>query len=159
MFSGRDLWMSSMYQLWRFSDALEPGQLHGEHYRLYLPQVGYTTGDLDIHNMGIEASGRVVFANTRFSCLTTTSDSHSFHPIWTPEFITRLAPEDRCHLKGLAMRDGAPAFVTAVSASDVADGWRDRRADGGIVIDVASNEIVAGGLSMPHSPRWHDGRL
>ena len=27
------------------------------------------------------------------------------------------------------------------------------------MIDVAANEIVAGGLSMPHSPRWHDGRL
>ncbi|RIK70859.1 MAG: TIGR03032 family protein, partial [Planctomycetota bacterium] len=26
-------------------------------------------------------------------------------------------------------------------------------------IDVASNEIVACGLSMPHSPRWHRGDL
>jgi uncharacterized protein (TIGR03032 family) len=41
----------------------------------------------------------------------------------------------------------------------VADGWRDRRADGGVVIDVASGEIVAEGLSMPHSPRLHEGRL
>jgi len=27
------------------------------------------------------------------------------------------------------------------------------------VIDVASNEIVCRGLSMPHSPRLHDGKL
>jgi len=27
------------------------------------------------------------------------------------------------------------------------------------LIDVASGEIAAHGLSMPHSPRWHDGRL
>jgi uncharacterized protein (TIGR03032 family) len=57
------------------------------------------------------------------------------------------------------MRDGKPAYVTAVSRSDVADGWRERRRDGGVVIDVASGEIALEGLSMPHSPRWHDGRL
>jgi len=52
-----------------------------------------------------------------------------------------------------------PRYVTAVSRSDAADGWRDRRTDGGIAIDVASGEIVAQGLSMPHSPRLHDGKL
>jgi uncharacterized protein (TIGR03032 family) len=59
----------------------------------------------------------------------------------------------------MAMKDGRPLYATAVSRSDVADGWRDRRADGGVVIDVASGEIVAGGLSMPHSPRLHGGKL
>jgi uncharacterized protein (TIGR03032 family) len=68
-------------------------------------------------------------------------------------------PEDRCHLNGLAMSDGEPAYVTAVSESDVADGWRDRRTGGGIVIDVRIDEIVARGLTMPHSPRLHDGKL
>lgn len=38
-------------------------------------------------------------------------------------------------------------------------GWREQRDDGGVVIDVGSNEIVADGLSMPHSPRLHDGKL
>jgi uncharacterized protein (TIGR03032 family) len=41
----------------------------------------------------------------------------------------------------------------------VADGWRDRRVDGGCVVDVESNKIVATGLSMPHSPRWYHDRL
>jgi len=41
----------------------------------------------------------------------------------------------------------------------VADGWRENRRDGGLVLDVASGEPVATGLSMPHSPRWHDDRL
>ena len=57
------------------------------------------------------------------------------------------------------MKDGRAAYVTAVSRSDVVDGWRDHRVDGGIVIDVNTNAIVAEGLSMPHSPRWHQGRL
>ena len=153
------LWMSSLYQLWHFSNALEPGQRHGGYDRLYVPQIGYTTGDLDIHDIGVRSDGSVVFVNTRFSCLATTDETFSFRPVWTPNFISRLAPEDRCHLNGLAMRDGAPAYVSAVSASDVADGWRDHRSTGGIVMDVARNEIIAEGLSMPHSPRWHNGRL
>jgi len=57
------------------------------------------------------------------------------------------------------MRDSKPAFVTAVSKSDTIDGWRDRRADGGVVIDVENNRVICEGLSMPHSPRWHDGKL
>ncbi len=81
------------------------------------------------------------------------SADHSFLPLWTPSFISRLAAEDRCHLNGLALKDGAPAYVTAVARSDTFDAWRDQRRDG-IVIDVGTNEIVCKGLSMPHSPRW-----
>ena len=44
--SPQTLYMSSLYQLWRFDDALEPGQLHNGYDRLYVPQLGYTTGDL-----------------------------------------------------------------------------------------------------------------
>ncbi len=87
------------------------------------------------------------------------SDSHSFSPLWQPPFITKLAAEDRCHLNGLAMESGKPRYVTAVSQSDVADGWRGWRRDGGCVIDVASNEVIVTGLSMPHSPRAHNNRL
>jgi uncharacterized protein (TIGR03032 family) len=152
-------YMSSLYQVWRFANVFEPSQTQNGYDRLYLPQVGYTTGDLDIHDMAVDADGRLVFVNTLFGCLATLSDTHSFKPLWRPPFISKLAAEDRCHLNGLAMKDGQPGYVTAVHASDVVDGWRDRRADGGIVIDVNRNEIVAGGLSMPHSPRWHRGKL
>ena len=102
---------------------------------------------------------RPIFINTAYSCLATVSDTASFKPVWQPPFISQLAFEDRCHMNGLAMRDGEPAFVTAVSRSDIADGWRERRRDGGVVVDVASGEIVMAGLSMPHSPRWHNGKL
>jgi uncharacterized protein (TIGR03032 family) len=57
------------------------------------------------------------------------------------------------------MADGVPRYVTAVSKSDTIDGWRDRRSDGGVVIDVQSGDIVIGGLSMPHSPRIYRDRL
>ncbi|MER2513305.1 MAG: TIGR03032 family protein [Nitrosomonas ureae] len=153
------LYMSSLYQVWRFENVFEAGQQQDGFDRLYVPQMGYTTGDLDIHDMAVDSDGRLVFVNTLFGCLATLSETHSFKPLWRPFFISKLAAEDRCHLNGLAMRDGQPAYVTAVGQCDVADGWREHRAEGGIVIDVQRNEVVCGGLSMPHSPRWHNGRL
>jgi uncharacterized protein (TIGR03032 family) len=157
--AGQTLWLSTLFQLWRFENVLRPGHLHDGHDRLYVPKVGTTTGDLDVHDVAVESSGRVIFVNTRFGCLATLHERDSFTPLWQPPFASRLAPEDRCHLNGLALVDGAARFVTAVSTSDVADGWRDRRRDGGVVLDVVTNRVVVAGLSMPHSPRWHRGRL
>src|SRR5579863_8060421 len=148
--SGETLYISTLYQLWRFENALDPGQLHNGYDRLYLPQVGWITGDLDIHDIAIDVLGRVVFVNTLFGCLATVSESHSFVPLWKPPFLSKLAPEDRCHMNGLAMENGNPRYVTCVSESDVADGWRDHRTGGGVVVDVRENKVVVRGLSMPH---------
>ena len=151
--------MSSLYQVWRFENVLEPGQIANGYDRLYVPQMAYTTGDIDAHDMAVSEDGRPIFVNTLFSCLATLSESHSFKEIWHPKFVTRLAAEDRCHLNGLAMLDGKPKYVTAVSDTDVNEGWREHRADGGVLIDIESNEIIAHGLSMPHSPRWYQDKL
>ena len=149
-----------LYQLWRFENVLRPNEvIHGQFDKCYVPRNAQTIGDLDIHELGIRKNGKVVFVNTKYSCLAELSQTHSFKAIWKPTFISKLAPEDRCHLNGLAMVDGEPKYVTAVCRSDSVDGWRDRRQDGGVVIDVQTDEIVCEGLSMPHSPRWHNGRL
>ena len=156
----KTLWMSSIYQLWRFENAIPSGTTApGGYDRLYVPQLGYTTGDVDAHDIALDREGRPLFVNTLFSCIAAPSESHSFRPVWRPPFITKLAAEDRCHMNGLALRDGTPAFVTAVSTTDVHEGWREKRRDGGVVIDVQANEIICRSLSMPHSPRWHDGKL
>ena len=159
--SGSTLYLSSLYQLWRFENALEPGQVHQGYDCLYVPQVGYVTGDLDIHDIAVSSSGghQVVFINTLFSCLATVSDTHSFVPLWKPPFISRLAAEDRCHLNGLALRNGEPRYVTLVGQSDISEGWRDSRVNGGCVVDISSNEVILSGLSMPHSPRWYQDKL
>jgi uncharacterized protein (TIGR03032 family) len=156
---GPTIWMSSLYQLWRLENSLKPGSLHDGYDALYIPRIGYTTGDIDLHDMAVERDGRVVFVATAFNCLGTISQRFSFQPLWRPPFVSKLVPQDRCHLNGLALVDGRAAYVTAVSQSDVADGWRDKRSDGGCVVDVHTNQVVTTGLSMPHSPRWYRDRL
>ncbi len=154
------LYLGGLYQLWRFENVLGSNEvIHGQFDKCYVPRNAQTIGDLDIHELGIRKNGKVVFVNTKYSCLAELSMTHSFKPIWKPDFISKLAPEDRCHLNGLAMVDGEPKYVTAVCKSDAVDGWRDRRKDGGVVIDIENNEIVCEGLSMPHSPRWANGKL
>ena len=154
------IYLGGLYQLWRFENVLRSNEvIHAQFDKCYVPRNAQTIGDLDIHELGIRKNGKVVFINTKYSCLAELSQTHSFKAIWKPDFITKLAPEDRCHLNGLAMVDGAPKYVTAVCKSDAVDGWRDRRHNGGVVIDIDTNEIVCEGLSMPHSPRWANGKL
>jgi len=153
------LWMTSLYQLVRFENFLGAGEDYDGHDALYVPLKFHTTGDIDIHDMIIGADGRPIFVATLFNCLATIDDRHSFAPFWKPRFVDRMAAEDRCHLNGLAGENGAPRFVTAVAESNIAEGWRDHRREGGVVIDVASGEIVARGLSMPHSPRLFGRKL
>lgn len=153
------LYMSSKYQLWQMDNVLLPEQLYNGYDKLYVPRIGYTTGDLDIHDIAIDESGRIIFVSSLLNCLATVSDRHSCTPLWHPPFISKVVNEDRCHLNGLAMREGKPAYVTTISRSDVVDGWRDKRRDGGCVIDIESKEIILTGLSMPHSPRFYQGKL
>lgn len=155
----RSLYLATEIQLYCFDNLLPPGVVEGEADAVFSPHQTWITGDIDIHDVGWGADGRPVFASTLFNCVATTVEGHSFRPVWQPPFISNLAPEDRCHLNGLAIEAGQPRYVTCVSRSDVVDGWRDRRQAGGVVIDVASGEVVVSDLSMPHSPRLHDGKL
>jgi uncharacterized protein (TIGR03032 family) len=134
----------------------------GRHDACFLPRSAHLTGDIDIHEMAW-AGDELWFVNTRFSCLCTLNGIHSFVPRWRPPFATALAPDDRCHLNGLGLApDGGrlvPRYATALAATDTPQGWREQKKDGGVLIDIPSNAILVRGLSMPHSPRWVNGRL
>jgi uncharacterized protein (TIGR03032 family) len=130
----------------------------GQHDACYLPRASHVTGDIGVHEMGW-AGEELWIVSTRFSCLCTLDPDYSFVPRWHPPFVTALAAEDRCHLNGLMVVDGQPRYATALGETDVKDGWRAGKAAGGCLLDIASNEVVTRGLSMPHSPRWYDGRL
>jgi uncharacterized protein (TIGR03032 family) len=152
--------LAAGFHLIRFANVLEPNQRANEIFdACYMPRTVHMTGELDAHDVGIDAESRPVFVNTRFNCLATVSARYSFDELWRPPFISGRVDEDRCHLNGVAMRDGRAAYVTAVSRSNTIDGWRDRRADGGVVIDVATGAVVCDKLSMPHSPRLHQEQL
>ncbi|MES2942550.1 MAG: TIGR03032 family protein [Pseudomonadota bacterium] len=153
------LWMASRTQLWRFDNMLETGQRFEGADRLYVPALSYTTGDVNGHEIVLTPDGQPLFVNTAFSCLATVKPGCSFFPTWQPPFISRLSADDRCHLNGLAMVDGVPTWATACGHGDAPTGWRDHRSGGGVMLHIPSNSIVATGLSMPHSPRWHQGKL
>jgi uncharacterized protein (TIGR03032 family) len=125
---------------------------------LFVPRAVYFCGELDLHDLAWH--DQTLWAiNTRFSCLCQIDDRFSFVPHWQPAFVSALTPDDRCHLNGLALVDGAPLYVTALGATDTPKGWRQKKLDGGVLVHVPSGEIVTGGLLMPHSPRVYAGQL
>lgn len=129
-----------------------------KHDACFLPRVAHWTGDIQIHEMAW-VDDEVIFVNTLFSCLAKRSGTYNFEPVWRPSFITNYIPGDCCHLNGMAVRDEKVRYVTALGETDEPGAWRENKKDGGLLIDLESNEIVTRGLSMPHSPRWYDDKL
>lgn len=129
-----------------------------KHDDLYLTQFAHQTGDISAHDV-VLMDGKIVVVSSLFNCLVTMSPDHSFIPIWKPYFISALVAEDRCHLNGVALVNGKPRYVTCLGDTDKAGTWREHKATGGLVMDVNTNQIICRGLSMPHSPRVHEGDL
>lgn len=130
----------------------------GKHDACFLPRYGHVTGNILVHDLAWRGE-ELFFVNTRFSCLCALDRGNSFLPVWSPPFISSIAPEDRCHLNGLGFGPEGECAVTALGETDTPKGWRADKRNGGIVIDPIRSQVIARGLSMPHSPRWHAGRL
>ncbi len=152
--SARSVW--TLRNMPALARKLEPP---GKFDACYLPREIHVTGDIDVHEMAYDKDNVLWIINTRFCCLCTLDIEHSFSPRWRPPFVSAYAPEDRCHLNGLAMVDGRPKYVTALGTTDSPGGWRGNKARGGVLMDIESNEILLRGLSMPHSPRWYQDKL
>jgi uncharacterized protein (TIGR03032 family) len=158
--------VGSRGQIWTLRDRSELAPRidpPGRYDRCFLPRSSVVTGGIQCHELawGRDAQGNpdLWVVNTLFSCLAGLHDDFSFVPRWRPPFVSELIGQDRCHLNGLAMRDGRPANVTVMAQSDAPGGWRESRNDSGAILDVPSGQPVTRGLSMPHSPRWYDGSL
>ncbi len=119
---------------------------------IYLPRSSHYTGAVDTHDI-CYGQGGLWAVITQFSCIAQLDPRFSFLPKWKPHFISEVAPGDRCHLNGMTMKNGIPKYVTALGKSDVAGGWRENKLNGGILMDVETNEVLLEGLAMPHSPR------
>jgi uncharacterized protein (TIGR03032 family) len=163
-------------EIWEFHDMpavgrkLDASKFPSPCDAVFLPRTCHMTGDIQVHEMAwipsrssADPDGRGLselwYVNTRFSCLATRSNVYSFQPRWQPPFVTALAPEDRCHLNGIGIRDHEIRFATALGETDTPGGWRENKRSGGILMDVKNSEIMTRGLSMPHSPRWRNGKL
>lgn len=125
---------------------------------LFLPRVTFYTGRVDMHDIAFGKEG-IWAVNTSFSCLCNLTGQHNFIPRWKPPFITKLAPEDRCHMNGLVLVDGVPKYITALGKTDKAKAWKDNIIGGGILMDIETNKILLKGLAMPHSPTMYKGEL
>jgi uncharacterized protein (TIGR03032 family) len=148
-------------QVWFLRSASElAAQIEpaGRHDACFLTRTAHYTGEIQAHELAW-AGDELWLVNTAFGCLCMLDGRHSFVPRWRPPFITSLAAEDRCHLNGMAMADGAPKYVTVLAETDTPQGWRPNKVKSGCLIDVASGQTVARGFAMPHSPRIHRGQV
>ncbi|MCP3955799.1 MAG: TIGR03032 family protein, partial [Desulfobacterales bacterium] len=158
---GGELAVGSAFQLVEYSNmpAVAPKvEPVGTHDSCFLPRNIRVTGDIDIHEMAYGKDGLWI-VNTRMSCLCTLDQQYSVVPKWRPPFISAYDLGDRCHLNGLALKDGEPAYVTALGETDTPGGWRGNKASGGLLMEVPGGRVIRRGLSMPHSPRWYQNRL
>ncbi len=153
------LLMASSYQVWRFENALSEGKISNGYDGLMVPQVAWTTGALEVHDLNMLKDGSCIFANTRFSCVSRVSERYSFEMVWKPYFVSQIVPEDRCHLSGIAVGEGKLKFATAFAATDTFEGWNTQVEKGGVVIDVESNTLLSKGLYMPNSPVFYKEKL
>lgn len=148
-------------EVWEFRDQpavapkLPPA---GTHDAAFIPRRRHHSGDIRIHEIGW-IGAEIWAVNTRFSCLCTFDQDHSFVPRWRPHFISGYAPEDRCHLNGMAIVEDRVKYVTCLGRTDTAGGWRADKASGGCLLDVETGGVLLAGLCMPHSPRVYAGRF
>ena len=145
------------HELWRMTDAVSPGDTSptGADRWLMCRTARFVGGVRPADPVAV--GDDCWFVSVTLSAVCSLHETFSAHVRWVPEFISEVRPEMRCRLTGLGSRDGTPSVVTSASTSNVAGGWTDHKGSGGVLIDIATNEVLATGLSMPHSPRWYRG--
>jgi uncharacterized protein (TIGR03032 family) len=144
----------------------EPRLAHPQNSELYrsifYPIREFKTHHLNLHDLAFTQQG-LVGVCTGQNCLgqIDNADYLQFKHIWQPNFISNVSFTDCCHLNGMAVDEqGDIRYVTAFSQSNHNESWRETAGiETGVVIDVKTQLSVATGLSMPHSPRWYQGRL
>lgn len=144
----------------------EPRLAHPQNSDLYgsmfYPVREFKTHHLNLHDLAFSRQG-LVGVCTNQNCLgqIDNADYLQYRSIWQPDFIGNVSFTDSCHLNGMATDEqGQIRYVTAFSPSSSHESWREHAGlETGLVIDVQTQTQVATGLSMPHSPRWYQGRL
>lgn len=131
----------------------------GVYDALFMPRATFYTGMVDMHDLHFGKDGKLWGINTVMSALCEIDAEFSYKPVWKPFFISDYAGEDRCHLNGLAMKEGIPKYATALGQGNTPKSWRQNISQTGVVLDIETNQIIAESLGMPHSPRLYDDGL
>lgn len=158
----KTIWVSSSGNLWRFDNSggyEEIDSQLGPFDSQFVPRLAYFSNDIDTHDICTDANDKLYYVSALFCCICIPSVDHSFKVWWKPPWISKIAPEDRCHLNGICARDGEPRYVSAVCMLDSKGAWRENRIGKGIIYDIKEDKVVCEGLTMPHSPRWNNGKL
>ncbi len=154
------LWIAADHELWMLANAVPAGSRSPTGAdRQYVPRTGRLLGRVRPADLGFLSDETPVFCSVTLSCVGVPHRSLSMTPVWAPTWISDILPETRCRLTGLCTRDGELAAVTSASMSDAPDGWRSDMVNGGVVVDPSTDEILLDRIGLPHSPRWHAGRL
>lgn len=158
----QSIFISTHHHIWKLENGLQPNTyFEGQWDRVYLPRSSHITGGVDVHDIMRANDSQLYGVITGYNCIARISheEKGSFSPYWKPPFIDEIIGEDRCHLNGLCLENGELAYVSMVGKSNKAGGWRDLKNDGGLIMDIRSNDVIADGLCMPHTPRVHKNEL
>jgi len=155
------IWISSSGNLWKYDNVgQQPDKENfGDFDASYIPTMAYFSNDIDAHDICVDKHGNPYYCSATFCCICVPSQTHSFRVFWKPPWISKVAPEDRCHLNGLCSRDGEPRYVSCICMGDAKNSWRDNRVGRGVIYDIKENRVVCKNITMPHSPRWAHGKL
>jgi uncharacterized protein (TIGR03032 family) len=126
---------------------------------LYMPRATFYTGALDIHDLSFGENEELFAVNTLFSSIVKIDTNYNFTPYWSPPQIDKITGEDRCHLNGMAMKNGMPKYATAFNDGNTPQSWRDKITESGVIYDIENNKMIAKGLAMPHTPRIYNNEL
>lgn len=154
-YDGGKLWMMTREHVLR----LDAGDADGTFTHHFATRAAHQVGAIQGHDLALDDVGKSVFVATARNCIASISADGAINPLWAPRFIDPTKTGDSCHLNGLAMADGIPAFATAFAVTNRVGGWRARKKNGGVVFDIQRNGVITSGLSMPHSPRLYEGQL
>ena len=126
------------YQLCASTTSCRQAAAQGDHDAVFVPHAGWITGDLDVHDVAHPAATAGRCSSTRCSPAsprpaTATASGRCGGRPSSAGWRRRTAAISTA----LRWQDGKPRYVTLVADSDVADGWRDHRAGGGMLMDIA----------------------
>lgn len=153
--AGEQLWIESGGQLWRYSGtSIARGERRRDRDSIFAPRSAAFIGELELGALDVAPDGRPLLVSSLLSAVGTPGADSYFQPLWTPPFISRVRPESRCGLSGVAWHGNSdePAFATVAARSDVANGWKHEWSQGGMLWEIGREEPRLRALSMPCAP-------